>query len=73
MKTLSAALLALGLLSSAAAAQYCPPGYGYGSYRPTHGRMVVPVEKPTPPPAVAPETPADPEPAPTPAEPAPQK
>jgi hypothetical protein len=30
MKTLFGTLLALGLLSSAASAQWCPPGYGYG-------------------------------------------
>lgn len=30
MKTLFGALLAVGLLSTAASAQWCPPGYGYG-------------------------------------------
>lgn len=30
MKTLLGTLLALGLLSTAASAQYCPPGFGYG-------------------------------------------
>lgn len=34
MKTLFGAIVALGLLSTAASAQYCPPGYGYGGYAP---------------------------------------
>jgi hypothetical protein len=37
MKTLTASLLALGLISSAASAQYCPPGYGF---RAAHGGPV---------------------------------
>ncbi|MEZ5850652.1 MAG: hypothetical protein R3D68_08410 [Hyphomicrobiaceae bacterium] len=44
MKTLFGTLLALGLLSTTASAQYCPPGWGYGQssygqYRPTHGTL----------------------------------
>jgi hypothetical protein len=74
MKTIIGTLIALGLLSTAAAAQYCPPGYGYrapayssyGHYRPTygHGNVVIqeaPAVKVEP----APEAPAAPiEPAP---------
>jgi len=44
MKTLVGSLLALGLFSSAASAQYCPPGWGYGQshygqHRPTAGTL----------------------------------
>ena len=45
MKTLLGTVLALGLLSTAASAQYCPPGFGYGPrvgfHQPT--QTVVPV------------------------------
>ncbi|MFM9940653.1 MAG: hypothetical protein ACKVP7_14310 [Hyphomicrobiaceae bacterium] len=70
MKALAAALLALGVFSTAASAQWCPPGQGYGQQHPSHGRMTSPIRKPQPP-AAGPETPA--EPAPAPVEPVPQK
>lgn len=58
MKTLIGSLLALGLLSSAASAQWCPPGYGYGTsfHRPHASVSRVVVQ--TPAPAVAVEAPA---------------
>jgi hypothetical protein len=73
MKTLLGTLLALGLLSTAASAQWCPPGYGYrtttvvtGAHRPAHATMPAPVEaapiEPTAP--AAPIEPAPIEPAP---------
>lgn len=71
MKTLIGSLLALGLLSTAASAQWCPPGYGYGTsfHRPHASRVVVQ----TPAPAVAVEAPAAPiEPPALPAQPAPE-
>lgn len=70
MKTLLATFLALGLLSSAASAQWCPPGQGYGQrssygqtfHRPTHTVMPnVVVETPAP---EAPARPIEPEPLP---------
>lgn len=67
MKTLAGAMLALGVLSTAASAQYCP-GQGYGTQRPTYSRLTRPVEKPQPP-ATTPEVPVDP----APTEPVPQK
>ncbi len=47
MKTILGTLLALGLLSTTASAQWCPPGQGYGQrtsygqtfHRPMHARM----------------------------------
>lgn len=47
MKTILGTLLALGLLSTAASAQWCPPGQGYGQrtsygqtlHRPMHAQM----------------------------------
>ena len=81
MKTLLGTLLALGLLSGTASAQWCPPGYGYGqstgygqsygyrAHRPTHSTAPVVIEKM---PAPAPEAPAAPiEPAPV--QPAPEE
>ena len=77
MKTLIGSLIALGVLSSVAQAQYCPPGYGYraGSYgyhRPTHAPARVIIEKaPEAVPVPMPEAPAAPV-APAPAEPQPE-
>jgi hypothetical protein len=71
MKTILGTLLALGLLSTAASAQWCPPGYGYrsatvisGVHAPTRSVMPAPIEPSAP--AAAPiEPPAAPiEPAP---------
>jgi hypothetical protein len=66
MKTTLATLLALGLLSTAASAQYCPPGHGF--HRPAHATARVLIDKTpvaTPAPAPAPTAPAAPiEPAP---------
>ncbi len=53
MKTLVAAILAVGLLPAAASAQYCPPGYGnrsahvlhYGAHQPAFARTTVKIEK----------------------------
>lgn len=75
MKTLLGTFLALGLFSTAASAQYCPPGYGYGQrvtyghtfHRPTHTVMPkVIVEMPAPTVDARPIEPApiQPEPAP---------
>lgn len=75
MKTLFGTILALGLLSTAASAQWCPPGYGYGYgqrtsfHRPAQTVVQVPVEKA---PAIeAPAVPAEPAP-PVEAQPAPE-
>lgn len=73
MKSLAVALLALAALSTAASAQYCPPGQGYrnpsyGVHRPTQTQLPRPIEAPQAP-AATPEAPT--EPAPT--EPVPQK
>ncbi|MGE0701673.1 MAG: hypothetical protein AB7O57_21430 [Hyphomicrobiaceae bacterium] len=77
MKTLLGSLLALGLLSTAASAQYCPPGYGSGyGYGPRTSfhrstQAIVPAEAM---PAAAPEAPVgapiEPSPAPEAAAPA---
>jgi hypothetical protein len=73
MKTLIGTLLALGLLSTAASAQYCPPGYGYGPrviyQRPA--QVVVPAPVVAAPAAEAPAA-APIEPAPAPEPPAPE-
>jgi hypothetical protein len=69
MKTLIASLIALGLLSGAASAEWCAPGYGYRTghsvHRPTFSAMPkVIAEAPAPavaapaPEAAAPEAPA---------------
>ena len=72
MKTLIGTLLALGLLSTAASAQWCPPGYAYGPsgiyHVPTKAVVDAPVEAPA---ADAPAA-APIEPAPAPIEPAPE-
>ena len=66
MKTLLGSLLALGLLSTAASAQYCAPGYGHG-HRTFHKPTVAKVAEPEKPAEVAPApVPADPAPAPVP-------
>ncbi len=74
MKTLLGTILALGLLSTTASAQWCPPGQGYGVrtsfghaiHRPTSTTAPVVVEQ-----APAPEAQAAPiEPAPLPEAPA---
>lgn len=73
MKTLAVTFLALGVLSTAASAQYCPPGQGYrnpgyGAQRPTQTQLPRPIEAPQAP-AATPEAPVDP----APVEPVPQK
>lgn len=73
MKTLIGALLALGFLSTAASAQWCPPGYAYGPsgfyHVPTKAVVDAPVVE-----APAAEAPAAApiEPDPAPQEPAPE-
>jgi hypothetical protein len=62
MKTIASSLLLLGLIASSASAQWCPPGVGY--QRPTHGRAVVPVDKPQPPAVIEPAPAPNPEPVP---------
>lgn len=69
MKTTFAALLAIGMFTTAASAQYCPPGERYGQQRPSAGRTVIPVEKPIQP-TVVPDAPVEPA---APIEPVPQK
>ncbi len=70
MKTMIGTLLALGLLSTTASAQWCPPGAGYGQrtsfHRPAQTVIPAPI-------AVAPaaEAPAAEAPAAAPIEPAP--
>ncbi|MDX2155310.1 MAG: hypothetical protein SFW09_02275 [Hyphomicrobiaceae bacterium] len=65
MKTILGTLFALGLLSTAASAQWCPPGYGYrtgavyGTYRTTSDSTPVIVQK-TPEAAPAPVEPTAP-------------
>lgn len=69
MKTLAASLLAIGLISSAASAQYCPPGHGF---RAAHGapvaklRQVEQTQPAAPAPAEAAPAPAQEAPAPAP-------
>ncbi len=70
MKVIAAAILALGVLSTAASAQWCPPGKGIGQQRPTQGRLSTPIQHPGVP-AISPDAPM--EPAPVPADPVPQK
>lgn len=75
MKTLLGTLLALGLLSSAASAQWCPPGYGYGPrlgygqsfHRPAHAPMTAPIAVETQAPTAQVGTPIEPAPLPQPA------
>jgi len=67
MKTLVGTLLALGLLSTAASAQYCPPGYGF---RTTYQQSVPAPKVAEAPIEAAPAAPI--EPAPLPAQPAPE-
>ena len=75
MKTILGTLLALGLLSTTASAQYCPPGQGYKSsygqrsfHKPTAhvGKIKEGEERPV-------EVVPAPAPAPLPVEPVPQK
>lgn len=65
MKILTGTLLALGLLSTAASAQYCPPGFGYGPRVSIHRPAQTVVQAPAvaAPAAEAPAAPIEPAPA----------
>ncbi|MEZ5815937.1 MAG: hypothetical protein R3D44_02515 [Hyphomicrobiaceae bacterium] len=70
MKTIFATLLALGLLSTAASAQWCPPGAGYGKRAAVEAPAVAVAPAPAPvEPAPAPEPAPEQQPAPEPAPP----
>jgi hypothetical protein len=73
MKAIIAALLALGLVSTTASAQYCPPGHGFRAAHSGPVAKLRQVEQSQPAPAPAEASPAPaPEAAPEPA-PEPQK